>query len=85
MNEKNEILQRVKDVIIKQKGIKKVKEIDFDTSLRKDLAFDSLALVELALACEDEFDIEIPGGDEEFNKIDTVRQAINYFMRRLNG
>lgn len=82
-NEK--ISERIKNVIARQKGIKEVEEITLNTSFRRDLEFDSLALVDLTLACEDEFDIEIPAEDKEFEKVDTIQQAIDYFKERLSG
>lgn len=79
-----EILEKVKGIIINQKGLKKVENMQLDTSFRKDLQFDSLGLVELALSCEDEFCIEIPPDDDKFNIVDTVGEAIEYFRTRLN-
>ena len=80
-----DILQRIRKVIMNQKGFGKVREDDIglNSSLRKDLRFDSLALVELSIACEDEFGIEIPAEDTEYDNIDTIREAITYFSRKL--
>jgi acyl carrier protein len=51
------------------------------TDLRRDLAADSLALVELLLLLESEFQVEIP--DEEAQEITTVQQIVNYLTLHL--
>jgi len=78
-----EIFERIRKLIVNQKGIEEVGEITPDTSLRKDLKFDSLGLAELTLASEDEFGIAIPAEDEEFKEVDTIREAVSYFGKRL--
>lgn len=56
--------------------------IGLDTSFRDDLNADSLDLVELVMALEDEFDLEIE--DEEVETIKTVGDAINFINRVLD-
>ncbi len=51
------------------------------TDLRRDLAADSLALVELLLLLESEFEVEIP--DEDAQEITTVQQIVNYLTLNL--
>jgi acyl carrier protein len=51
------------------------------TDLRRDLAADSLALVELLLLLESEFEVEIP--DEDAQEITSVQQIINYLTMNL--
>ena len=51
-----------------------------DTSFIQDLGADSLDIVELVMAMEENFEIEIP--DEDAEKIQTVRDAINYIQER---
>ena len=56
-------------------------EITSDASFIDDLGADSLDTVELVMAFEEEFDIEIP--DEEAEKIRTVRDVLNYLNKHL--
>jgi acyl carrier protein len=70
------IEQRVKEIIAEQLGIKDIAEIGTDASFIDDLGADSLDTVELVMAFEEEYNIEIP--DEAAEKIRTVRDAIAY-------
>jgi acyl carrier protein len=79
-----DMFERLKKLIVSQKGIQKVGEMTPNTSLRKDLEFDSLGLVDLILACEDEFEIEIPPEDRDFEKVDTIQEAVFYLKKRLD-
>ena len=54
-------------------------EVSADTAFVDDLGADSLDLVELIMAMEEEFDVEIP--DEEAEKITTVQNAIDYVAK----
>jgi len=67
--------QKVKDIIANQLG-KEAPEIPLDGSFIEDLGADSLDVVELVMAMEEEFDVEIP--DEDAEKIKTVKDAIDY-------
>jgi acyl carrier protein len=69
------------DIIVEQLSVDKDKVIS-GASFVDDLGADSLDLVELIMAMEDEFDVEIP--DEEAEKIATVQDAIN-FVDKLQG
>ncbi|WOO51218.1 acyl carrier protein [Hafnia alvei] len=69
------IEERVKKIIIEQLGVKE-DEVVNAASFVDDLGADSLDTVELVMALEEEFDIEIP--DEEAEKITTVQAAIDY-------
>jgi len=69
------IEQRVKKIVAEQLGVNEA-EIKNESSFLDDLGADSLDMVELVMALEDEFDTEIP--DEETEKITTVQQAIDY-------
>ncbi|WWO96731.1 MAG: acyl carrier protein [Candidatus Dasytiphilus stammeri] len=71
----NTIEERIKKVVSKQLKIKQ-EQILNTHSFVKDLRADSLDIVELFMALEEEFNIEIP--DEEAEKIITVQAAINY-------
>ncbi|MGR6439043.1 acyl carrier protein [Proteus mirabilis] len=67
--------ERVKKIIVEQLGFKE-EEVVNSASFVDDLGADSLDTVELVMALEEEFDIEIP--DEEAEKITTVQAAIDY-------
>ena len=66
---------RVKEIIVEQLGVD-AKEVTNQASFINDLGADSLDTVELVMALEEEFNIEIP--DEEAEKIQTVGHAIDY-------
>ena len=69
------IEERVKKIIVEQLGVKE-DEVKSEASFVEDLGADSLDTVELVMALEEKFDIEIP--DEDAEKILTVADAINY-------
>lgn len=69
------ILDRVKNIIAEQLGVE-AEEITMDSSFIDDLGADSLDIVELIMALEEEFDIEFP--DEDAEKIATVGDVVEY-------
>ena len=69
------ILDRVKKVIADQLGLD-VEEITMDSSFVDDLGADSLDIVELIMALEEDFEIEIP--DEDAEKITSVGNIVEY-------
>ena len=69
------IEERVKKIVSDQLG-KDVEEIQSDSSFVDDLGADSLDTVELVMALEEEFDLEI--ADEDAEKISTVNEAVSY-------
>jgi acyl carrier protein len=71
----DEIEEKVKKIIIEQLEVAPDK-VKLEASFSEDLKADSLAVVELVLALEEQFKIEIP--DEDTEKIKTVGDAINY-------
>ena len=74
--------QRVSEMIIEQLGATK-EEIVPEASFIDDLGADSLDIVELVMAMEETFDIEIPDDDAE--KIQTIGDALAYLRDRLEG
>ena len=69
------ILEKVKEVIVEQLGVEE-DSIKADTSFIDDLGADSLDIVELIMALEEEFDMQIP--DSEAEKILTVNDVVEY-------
>ena len=67
--------QKVKGIIAEQLGVSE-EEIKATSSFIEDLGADSLDIVELVMAMEEEFEVEIP--DEEAENIKTVQDAVNY-------
>jgi acyl carrier protein len=75
MAEGRDIPAEVKKIIVEQLDVDE-KDIKPESSFIDDLGADSLGLVELVLAFEEQFEIDIP--DEDTEKIRTVQDAINY-------
>ncbi|MCD6151829.1 MAG: acyl carrier protein [Deltaproteobacteria bacterium] len=73
--------QKVKEIIAEQLGIKDLAEITNEASFIDDLGADSLDTVELVMAFEEEYGVEIP--DEDAEKIRTVQTAIDYISEHL--
>ncbi|QJC38024.1 acyl carrier protein [Enterobacteriaceae endosymbiont of Donacia marginata] len=77
----NSITKRVKKIIIDQLGIKK-EDITNSSSFKEDLGADSLDTIEIIMALEEEFNIEIL--DEDAEKITSIQEAINYINNYKN-
>ncbi len=75
-----EIEDRVKKVIVEQLGVEEDK-VTLEASFVEELGADSLDTVELVMAFEEEFDIEIP--DEDAVKILTVGRAMEYIKEKM--
>jgi acyl carrier protein len=69
------VRDKVKQIIMEQLGVEE-EQVEDTASIVDDLGADSLDIVELVMAFEEAFDIEIPDGDAE--KIATVKDAIDY-------
>ena len=74
------IEERVKEIICEQLGVEE-EEVTPNAKFIEDLGADSLDTVELVMAFEEEFDLEIP--DEEAEKITTVGEAIHYIKESV--
>ena len=74
---KDEVFAKVKDITVEQLGVEE-DEVTLEASFRDDLEADSLDLVELIMAFEEEFGGEI--SDDEAQKITTVGEAVTYLM-----
>ncbi len=73
--EQAELLEPLKDIIVEQLSVNK-EDITAESKFVDDLGADSLDQVELIMALEENFDLEIP--DQEAEKIETVGDAIDY-------
>jgi acyl carrier protein len=69
------VAEKVKSIIVEQLGVE-ADEVTPDASFTDDLGADSLDIVELVMAFEEEFGIEIP--DEDAEKIGRVKEAVSY-------
>lgn len=77
----DEIAQKVQDIIAESLGVKR-SEVNPQASFITDLNADSLDIVELVMAIEKQFEIEIP--DDEAEKIRTVQDAIDYIVAHVS-
>ncbi len=75
------VQDKITDIIVEQLGVKR-EEVTPEASFVDDLGADSLDTVELVMALEEEFGIEIP--DEDAEKIQTVGDAIKYIEEKAS-
>ena len=75
-----EILEKVKEIIVEQLGVAE-NTVTMEASFIDDLGADSLDIVELIMALEEEFDLEIPDGDAE--KIVSVSDVVDYIKENV--
>jgi len=78
----DDVFERVKRIIVDQLGVDEAKVVP-EARFRQDLEADSLDLVELIMAFEEEFGGEI--SDEDAQKITTVGEAVNYLRAHLSS
>ncbi len=69
---------KVKGIVVEQLGVDEA-DVSMDSTFIDDLGADSLDIVELIMAFEEEFSIEIP--DEEAEKIKTVKNAVDFIEK----
>ena len=72
--------RRVIEIIVEQLGVS-AEEVTLEASFIDDLGADSLDLVELIMAMEEEFGVEI--SDEDAEKIQTVQDVVNYINQHI--
>lgn len=78
----SDMVEKVKDIIAEELGVEREKLTD-QASFMEDLGADSLDTVELVMAFEKEFDIDIP--DEEAEKLRTVGDALKYLEEKIGS
>jgi acyl carrier protein len=79
-DDKSNVEEKVKDIIVEELGVEREK-LTSEASFMEDLGADSLDTVELVMAFEKEFDIDIP--DEDAEKLRTVGDAMNYLHEKI--
>jgi acyl carrier protein len=73
---------KVKEIVVEQLGVDEA-DVAIESTFIDDLGADSLDIVELIMAFEEEFNIEIP--DEAAEKIKTVKDAVDYIDKEKQG
>lgn len=73
--------EKIREIIMEQLNVDE-DDVTMETHLMKDLEADSLDAVEIIMAIEDEFEIEIP--DEDAEKFQTVSDIVKYVEERAN-
>jgi acyl carrier protein len=81
MADEKSIEDKVKDIIVEQLGVNP-EQVTPQASFIEDLGADSLDIVELVMAFEEEFGVEVP--DEDAEKLQTVGDVISYIKERAN-
>ena len=76
-----EIFEKIKEIIVDQLGVAEA-SVTMEASFIDDLGADSLDIVELVMALEEEFDMEIPDRDAE--KVVTVQDVVDYIKDNVN-
>lgn len=76
-----EIFEKVRKIVVDQLEIEDPEKVTPEANFANDLNADSLDTVELVMALEEEFDIEIP--DEAAEKISTVQAAVDYISNKV--
>jgi len=82
MSGQDKVFDRVKKIVVEQLGIDE-EQVIMEASFTDDLGADSLDTVELVMALEQEFNLEIP--DEDAEKIGTVANAVEYIEEHTKG
>ena len=80
--ERSEIEAKMKELLVEELGLEADK-ISAESRFEEDLEVDSLGVVELLMALEDNFGVQIP--DEEAESLTTVGEAVDLVAQKLNG
>ena len=75
------VLEKMKQILAEQLDAD-IEKITMETNIADDLGADSLDVVEMLMAIEDEFDIEIP--DDKVETLNTVGQVVEYIQEKTN-
>ncbi len=75
-------IDKIKEIVKEKLNLSSTFELTEETSLRNDLNADSVDAVEIIIALEDEYGIELP--EEDVAKIDTISDLDNYISKILN-
>jgi len=78
----DDVFERVKNIVVDQLGVDADK-VTMTANFRKDLEADSLDLVELVMAFEDQFGQQI--SDEDAQRIETVADAVNFLRSKASA
>nr|YP_009326685.1 acyl carrier protein [Membranoptera platyphylla]AMJ16942.1 acyl carrier protein [Membranoptera platyphylla] len=76
------IFEKVRNIVVQQLGVEK-QQVTLEANFANDLGADSLDTVELVMAIEEEFNIEIP--DEDAEKIATLNQAVKFIEEAIKS
>ncbi len=82
MSSKNEIFEKTRAIIAEKLNLEE-ETITPESSILEDLGADSLDIVDLVMALEEEFDIQVP--DEDMENLTTVGDVVNYIAQRLSA
>ncbi|MCC3863961.1 acyl carrier protein [Terrisporobacter petrolearius] len=74
------MFEKIRDIIVEQLGLDGKDVLSMETSLKEDLDADSLDAVEVIMALEEEFDIQIP--DEDAENFKTIGDIVEYIENR---
>jgi acyl carrier protein len=80
MSHEDDIFGKVKKIVVEHLGVE-TEEVVLTSNFKDDLGADSLDVVELVMAIEDEFDIEID--DEDAEKLNTIQSVVTYLSSRV--
>lgn len=75
------VFEKIREIIVDQLGVSE-ESVNIDTNLMKDLEADSLDAVEIIMAIEDEYGIEVP--DEDAEKFQVVSDIVKYVEEKNN-
>ncbi len=80
--DRSQIQSKLVDLLVDELGLER-ENITMEAKFEEDLEVDSLGVVELLMALEDNFDVKIP--DEEAEKITTVGEAVDVVASKVNA